>query len=721
MHISVFKNNREYLKIDLLKIITENNGADINFFIGRSSDCHIVLDDMKVSRQHAELKYLGKEWILNSDNQLFVNGSPTCEAKLKNGDQVSIEPFFLVFDMEDVDGPAVDVASTEQADETEEMEQVEEAKEAEDANEEISAEVGEETASDGEEFANMEHEEEGGEQEVLEDENFDGIDDFPVEEVPEDGDGEKTSVLNTFAKFELEIFGEYAPYDKYVIESDEVIIGRDPEKCKIVLDDSEVSGTHAVIKKNNIVCVLEDLKSSNGTILNGQRINSHVLKNGDEFVIGSTTFTIKVQSDFIKEEAGRLMPVEQNQSIEVEEVVEVDTNFDEDTMSNIDQDSKGGNKSLFSKEALKDPEKRKKILMIVAALVVLWVLMGEDETSKKGAKKNTQAKTEKSKDKESDANKTKKVAAKVGKNEVKLTQEQREFIDSTYILAKDLFESGKYRAAMIEIDRIHQIASTGYKRSKFMEQLTKEALEEQERLATEAIKRKEETIKKAKVKKLIKDAKDAFDKKDIELSKNIIGRIIELDPENKDASYLKLKIDLYQKKKEKEALLAAEKKANRKRQEKSLMPGKTLYLKKDWYKAILELEKFLKQDDIDEDLVKSGTTMLTESKKKLDAIVSPLASKARSLKEGQDLKGAYQQYLEIIDHVPSHKEALNGMDSIREELDLRSKKVYREAIVSESLSLFDEAKEKFQEVQQISTTDSEYYKKASEKLKKYLD
>ena len=31
------------------------------------------------------------------------------------------------------------------------------------------------------------------------------------------------------------------------------------------------------------------------------------------------------------------------------------------------------------------------------------------------------------------------------------------------------------------------------------------------------------------------------------------------------------------------------------------------------------------------------------------------------------------------------------------------------------------AKEKFQEVQQISPTDSEYYKKASEKLKNYLE
>ena len=61
------------------------------------------------------------------------------------------------------------------------------------------------------------------------------------------------------------------------------------------------------------------------------------------------------------------------------------------------------------------------------------------------------------------------------------------------------------------------------------------------------------------------------------------------------------------------------------------------------------------------------------------------------------------------------------MDDIRSQLDSRSKKIYREAIIAESLSLFSDAKEKFQEVQQISPTDSDYYKKASEKLKNYLE
>ena len=113
--------------------------------------------------------------------------------------------------------------------------------------------------------------------------------------------------------------------------------------------------------------------------------------------------------------------------------------------------------------------------------------------------------------------------------------------------------------------------------------------------------------------------------------------------------------------------------------------------------------------------------MLEKSRKSLKNIITPLEAKAKSLKEGQDLKGAYQHYLEIITHNPSHGEALNEMRSIREILELRSRKVYRKAIVAESLGLFDEAKEKFQKVQQISPTDHSYYKKATEKLKEYLE
>ena len=113
--------------------------------------------------------------------------------------------------------------------------------------------------------------------------------------------------------------------------------------------------------------------------------------------------------------------------------------------------------------------------------------------------------------------------------------------------------------------------------------------------------------------------------------------------------------------------------------------------------------------------------MLSDARSQLSQDIGPLLGKARSLKEGQDFKNAYDAYLEILKIEPTNAEALNEIDAIKHQIDTRSKRLYREAIIAESLSLFNDAKEKLQEVQQISPTDSEYYKKASDKLKSYLE
>lgn len=62
-------------------------------------------------------------------------------------------------------------------------------------------------------------------------------------------------------------------------------IGRDP-RCDIHLDDTETSRTHAQILWDKEVVLLRDLKSSNGTMVNGEPIVEKVLKNGDRIRIG---------------------------------------------------------------------------------------------------------------------------------------------------------------------------------------------------------------------------------------------------------------------------------------------------------------------------------------------------------------------------------------------------------------------------------------------------
>jgi hypothetical protein len=63
-------------------------------------------------------------------------------------------------------------------------------------------------------------------------------------------------------------------------------IGRRPENS-IVLDDPFASGRHAKVGQDRNGYYVEDLDSSNGTLLNGQRVQCAALKSGDVIRIGN--------------------------------------------------------------------------------------------------------------------------------------------------------------------------------------------------------------------------------------------------------------------------------------------------------------------------------------------------------------------------------------------------------------------------------------------------
>lgn len=70
-------------------------------------------------------------------------------------------------------------------------------------------------------------------------------------------------------------------------------IGREGLKNNIVLDDSAVSAFHAKIRLERGRFVLYDLGSTNGTAINGKRVQKQTLMDGDEIVIGRTVFVFK--------------------------------------------------------------------------------------------------------------------------------------------------------------------------------------------------------------------------------------------------------------------------------------------------------------------------------------------------------------------------------------------------------------------------------------------
>jgi len=80
--------------------------------------------------------------------------------------------------------------------------------------------------------------------------------------------------------------------EKYEFDKESVKIGRN-EDCDVTIDNLGVSRYHSEIITKEGFYVLRDLKSNNGTFVNGKRVESYNLNDGDEISIGK--FTISFQ------------------------------------------------------------------------------------------------------------------------------------------------------------------------------------------------------------------------------------------------------------------------------------------------------------------------------------------------------------------------------------------------------------------------------------------
>jgi len=84
--------------------------------------------------------------------------------------------------------------------------------------------------------------------------------------------------------------GDFAGTE-HPLEKDETLIGRNPTTDITLLDEC-ISREHALILRDEstLSFTIEDLQSTNGTKVNGKRVRSAVLANGDAIEVGHTRF-----------------------------------------------------------------------------------------------------------------------------------------------------------------------------------------------------------------------------------------------------------------------------------------------------------------------------------------------------------------------------------------------------------------------------------------------
>ncbi len=106
-------------------------------------------------------------------------------------------------------------------------------------------------------------------------------------------------------KVDLEVMagphtGKVYKFDRH----DTFVVGRSSQAQFSVPDDGFLSRNHFLIEFNPPACCLRDLGSTNGTKVNGLRVENVRLRNGDEIVAGGSSFVIHVEES--SGEAGKL-------------------------------------------------------------------------------------------------------------------------------------------------------------------------------------------------------------------------------------------------------------------------------------------------------------------------------------------------------------------------------------------------------------------------------
>jgi diguanylate cyclase (GGDEF)-like protein len=90
------------------------------------------------------------------------------------------------------------------------------------------------------------------------------------------------------------------------VETTENILGRS-KMASIRLEDDGISRKHAKVELRGTEIWIEDLKSQNGTFINGDRIKAHALQDGDKVQVGATTILKFTYHDDLDEDFARVM------------------------------------------------------------------------------------------------------------------------------------------------------------------------------------------------------------------------------------------------------------------------------------------------------------------------------------------------------------------------------------------------------------------------------
>lgn len=627
--------------------------------IGRAPGCSVRLDEPSISRLHALIKHNGSGWVLErkaSFGAVLLNGQEVENAPLQGGEEIAIGPFSIRVHMEDKRQDSRSVPS------------------------------------------------------IATNSNI----------YTEDAEG-RTRVVGAGVSALFRFEPGVANISEFVMDKDVAVFGR-ASNCDVVLLEKRASRKHLEIRRQGLSFFIKDLGSANGTQVNGSKITETELVPGDVIQIGDSKFQFTIENKEFFAKQDQFLPVPAH--LEEEEAAgasQLPASYEGGGLAPMQDDGYDAPSGDFNAiPGSEEPEEKSLIKKALRAyknlkpmhryLVLLLIIAGI------GAIFGT----------EDPPPKTNKPANCKGKREFNcLTATNKKLVKQYYSEMIKLHEKKDYTAVIDQATKILNFVD----KYEEVQNWRAEAEKELAKLEEEKREREREEIR-AKIRKEVEaleaQGKEIYPKalKDVSqrpLLDSIIQQIYAKDPNNSIVGTWKSGLKMKDEQDAKEKEEARKLQELKDKAESAFAAVEKIFKEGLYVKALAAADKL--PDTVnynDKDFLKRVEDLKTQIRDKLSSLLTPLLTEAsEQRKEGGDLVKAKELYMQVLQIDSANTEALRGLESIRELLHVRAKRLYAEAILAESISDLSEAKDKFTRCERTAPEGDLYKERCKHKLAQF--
>jgi hypothetical protein len=206
----------------------------------------------------------------------------------------------------------------------------------------------------------------------------------------------------------------------------------------------------------------------------------------------------------------------------------------------------------------------------------------------------------------------------------------------------------------------------------------------------------------------------------------VIQEVYAKDPNNREAADWKQKIKEKIDEEKKELETARLREEARQKAEDAYSAVEKTFKQGKYIQAIADAEKLADLGWSEQEYLDRVEKLKVEIREKLKTVLDPLLAEARNQRlEGGDLVKAREKYHEVLAVDSQNAEARQGLNDIRQRLLMRAKRFYNEAILADSISDLQEAREKYEKCLHTAPDDEnlpasqDYRRKCQRKLQRF--